>query len=158
MHCDEIENFSGEKATVLARRYGVNECTIRSIRVKGKNIRQAATLLGEHRKFDKMIRQECVVKMENLLVAWIQDMIKKKIPLSGAKIKKQALNFYQYVKEKYYQNTEKSFCTSDVWFERFRKRFNLHNISFTGIDIKFKNNKYKFINFIKNFLFVIFIK
>ncbi|KAJ8685248.1 hypothetical protein QAD02_021041 [Eretmocerus hayati] len=42
--------------------------------------------------FTKINRKKCVVKMENLLIVWMQDMIQKKIPLSGA-----AISFLQEV-------------------------------------------------------------
>ncbi|KAJ8678478.1 hypothetical protein QAD02_014265 [Eretmocerus hayati] len=124
----------GEKISNLARRYEVNESTIPSIRDNQEAIRAASANLGVHGKFTKINRKKCVVKMENLLIVWMQDMIQKKIPLSGAAIKEQALIFFEHVKEKHFKDSVETFSASRGWFDRFRKRFSLRSISFTGAE------------------------
>ncbi|KAJ8669137.1 hypothetical protein QAD02_000396 [Eretmocerus hayati] len=123
----------GEKIINLARRFEVNESTIRSIRDNQEAIRAASANSGVHGKFTKINRKKCVVKMENLLIVWMQDMIQKKIPLSGAAIKEQALIFFEHVKEKHFKDSVETFSASRGWFDRFRERFSLRSISFTEL-------------------------
>ncbi|KAJ8682493.1 hypothetical protein QAD02_018285 [Eretmocerus hayati] len=123
----------GEKISNLARRYEANESTIRSIRDNQEAIRAASANLGVHGKFTKINRKKCVMKMENLLIVWMQDMIQKKIPLSGAAIKVQALIFFEHVKEKHFKDSVETFSASRGCFDRFRERFSLRSISFTEL-------------------------
>ena len=81
----------------------------------------------------KISRQNNILRMEDLLIVWIQDLIRKKIPLSGAAIREQALTFYRHVSTKFGSSAKESSCASKGWFDRFQKRFLLHNISFTGL-------------------------
>ena len=78
---------NGDKVSTLAKRYNVNESTVRSIRDKAKQIRETAANLGAQVKVTKIARKNNnILMMEDLLNVWIQDMIRKKIPFSGATI------------------------------------------------------------------------
>ena len=59
-------------------------------------------------------------------------MIYKKIPVSSAMVREQALQFYAYVAKKYEITTTETFVASKGWFERFKTRFSLHHVSFSG--------------------------
>ena len=53
--------------------------------------------------------------------------------MSASAIREQALYFYDYLKEKNSESSaNESFNASRGWFDRFRKRFGLHSISFVG--------------------------
>ncbi|KAL7299199.1 hypothetical protein TKK_0007795 [Trichogramma kaykai] len=70
--------------------------------------------------------------MEDLLIMWIQHIVRKKIPLSEVAIREQALTLYTYVVEKYGSNANETFCASTRWFHWFKQRFFSHYLSFTG--------------------------
>lgn len=91
---------SGEKVSVVARRFNVNESTIRSIRDKEKSIRESASRMGTHAQHCKISRKVDIEVMEDMLIIWMQDLIHKRIPVSGLAIREQALYIYRYLKSK----------------------------------------------------------
>lgn len=62
----------------------------------------------------------------------MQNMIHKKIPLSGLAIRQQALEFYKFLKKQSIGSSNETFFASRGWFDRFKCRFSLHNVSFSG--------------------------
>lgn len=62
----------------------------------------------------------------------MQDMIHRNVPLSGLAIRHQALDFYKFVKSKAKDSSNETFVASRGWFDRFRARFSLHNVTFSG--------------------------
>lgn len=134
---------SGEKVAVIARRYDVNESTIRTIRDNEVKIRESAGTLGQHAVTAKIVRQNFIEKTEEMLMVWIQELIHKRIPLSTAAIRDQATVFHAHLCRKY--NKTESFNASKGWFERFKGRFMLHNVKFSGMmssnNIKSNNKK-----------------
>ena len=68
----------GEKVAYLARKYNVNESTIRSIRDNQKKIEESAANVGIYSKVCKISRDSNLEKMEEMLIMYIQDMNKKK--------------------------------------------------------------------------------
>lgn len=79
-----------------------------------------------------MFETATLERMEDMLIIWIQDMIYKHVPVSTAIIQEQALSFYAFVKENSTITSTETFVASKGWFERFKKRFSLHNVSFSG--------------------------
>ena len=71
-----------------------------------------------------------LLKMEDLLIIWIQDLIHKKISLDSKTIRQQALDFYDHLEEK--NATNYDFTGWKGWLERFKNRFQLRNVKFTG--------------------------
>ena len=67
-----------------------------------------------------------------MLIIWMQDMIHRNVPLSGLAIRHQALDFYKFVKNKAKDSSNETFVASRGWFDRFRKRYSLHNVTFSG--------------------------
>ena len=62
----------------------------------------------------------------------MQDMIHKNIPLSGLAVRQQAFAFVDFVMKQSSGSSNEVFVASRGWFDRFRKRFSLHNVSFSG--------------------------
>ncbi|XP_058790941.1 tigger transposable element-derived protein 1-like [Phymastichus coffea] len=120
----------GDKVAAIARRFEVNESTIRTIRDSEAKIRESAQILGQHAQAAKVVRHNFIEKAEEMLMIWIQDFIHKKIPLSTAAIRDQAIVFHTHLCEKY--NKTEKFNASKGWFERFKARFMLHNVKFSG--------------------------
>lgn len=67
-----------------------------------------------------------------MLIIWIQNMIHKKIPICGLAIRQQALEFYKFLKKQSATSSNETFFASRGWFDRFKTRFSLHNVSFSG--------------------------
>ena len=120
----------GEIIAAVARKFEVNESTIRSIRKNEQKIRQSASKLGSQAKFIKISRDENIEKLEDMLLIWIQDLIHKKIPISTIIIREQAMIFFKHLHEK--NPTKEVFSASKGWFEKFKSRFSLHNVKFSG--------------------------
>lgn len=120
----------GKTVAEVARKFNVNESTIRSIRTKKNEIRNSSSHLGQHAKFVKYVRGNHVEKMEEMLMIWLQDMNHRSVPISTAVLRSEALRIHAHLNQKY-QKTE-SFNASKGWFERFKTRYDLHNLKFSG--------------------------
>ena len=123
-----LEN--GEKVAAVARKFNINESSVRTIRDNKDNIKQSASNLGQHAHLSKVSRNRNVSKMEEMLLIWIQDLIHKNVPLDTRTIRFQAIEFYEYLEER--EQTGDSFVGSKGWFEKFKNRHGLHNMKFSG--------------------------
>uniref|UniRef100_A0ABD2X0P4 HTH CENPB-type domain-containing protein n=1 Tax=Trichogramma kaykai TaxID=54128 RepID=A0ABD2X0P4_9HYME len=120
----------GEKVAAVGRKFNVNESTVRTIRDNAANIRNSAAHLGKHAVLTKVTRNLNVTKMEEMLMVWLQDLFHKSIPVGERAIRDEALEFYNYLEKK--NPTNESFLASKGWFAKFKNRFHLHNVKFTG--------------------------
>ena len=66
-----------------------------------------------------------------MLIIWIQELLHKNIPNSTAAIGGQAAHLHNFLNEKYDKNER--FNASKGWYEKFKSRFGLHNVKFTGM-------------------------
>ena len=91
---------NGEKIADVARKFDINESSVRTIRKNEDNIRASASHLGPHAKLVKIKRNCNVEKMEDLLMIWIQDLVRKKFQwfLEPSEIKR--WNFINFWKKK----------------------------------------------------------
>lgn len=114
-----------------ARRFSVNESTIRSVCDNKDKLRSFSARSGKHAKFVKIVRKENLEKMEKMLLVWIQDLVHKKILVSTAAIRSQALVFHEYLNKKF--SKEEIFSASKGWFENFKTKYALQSLKFTGV-------------------------
>ncbi|KAL7306176.1 hypothetical protein TKK_0001621 [Trichogramma kaykai] len=121
---------NGEIVAAVARKFDVNESTIRTIRKNKEKIFQSVQQLGQYAKQVKTSRNVNLEKMEEMLILWIQDVIRRNIPLCQAAVQQQAQDFYAYLEEK--NPTGDIFLASRGWFHRYRERYSLHNVRFSG--------------------------
>jgi hypothetical protein len=71
--------------------------------------------------------------METLLGIWIQDHVDRNMPVSFLMTEHTALPLFEDIKKEYGESsTPLSVTASYDWFERFKRRCNLHNIKMTG--------------------------
>ena len=72
----KILNLLKDRETVasVARKFGVYESTIRSIREKEKKIREIAATLGQYAAVNKKVRQNNMEKMEEMLMILLEDL------------------------------------------------------------------------------------
>ncbi|KAG7156519.1 Tigger transposable element-derived protein 4-like 3 [Homarus americanus] len=80
----------GASASVVARRYGVNESTIRGIRQKADKI-HAAFAEPTVSKTTQHLRPPLYQEMEDTLKIWIENMQRRKVAISGPMIKNEAM-------------------------------------------------------------------
>ena len=122
--CDKIIILNliekGEEVAVVARKFEGKE-----------KIRISASHLGQYFALSKVNRNLNMSKMEELLMIWMQDLIYKNISVGTRAIRAQPLEFYKHLEKK--NATNESIVASKGWFEKFKNRFPLHNVKFTGI-------------------------
>lgn len=129
-----IEN--GEKLSVLARRHNINESSIRRIKLNAEKIKSSvacSTPLSS--KTTKKIRNSVIEKTEKLLSLWIEDQNQKRMAISSGIIRSKALSIFDHLKKEEQSSSNSGdlqFSASKGWFERFKRRQNLHNIKLTG--------------------------
>lgn len=112
---------NGKRTCEVAKLFGLNESTVRTIRQNEDKIRTlAATGATTFRR-----RSAIMDKMEQELLAWIEDNIQKEIQFDSIIVKQKALEIFNCLKgmESFSENLE--FVASKTWFDNFRKRFSL---------------------------------
>ncbi|XP_067122117.1 tigger transposable element-derived protein 1-like [Centruroides vittatus] len=114
---------------------GLAKSTIRTIRDKKEDIKtylQSAAPLNVSR----LTRQKnwIMEKMKELLIIWIEDNNKWRMPTSQMTIQEKALSIFENLKNGDTDETAEdvTFQASRGWFEKFRNRFNLHNLKMKG--------------------------
>lgn len=131
----------GSKISEVARLHNLNESTIRTIKSNTNSIKLAVReAIPTSSKLVKYTRDSVMVKMEKLLVQWIEDNNKKHIGMDTRIIQSKALSIFNQLKEKSQIGKDKegiggkssSFVASKGWFDKFKKRYNFHNIKFMG--------------------------
>lgn len=113
-----------------------NESSIRAIKSREKDIRQAVALsLPKTSKVTSQVRDKTLVKTEKAINLWLEDMNRKRVPIDGRTIREKALSLYKKFKpvnEDGETSTSKEFKASIGWLHSFKSRFALKNIQVTG--------------------------
>jgi hypothetical protein len=76
-----------------------------------------------------------MIKMETLLIVWIENQVSRRIPLSKMVIQAKAKDLFDYIKSnvaEFCDCQDESFQTSNGWFEKFKIRANIHSIHLKG--------------------------
>ncbi|XP_058402562.1 E3 ubiquitin-protein ligase RNF4 isoform X2 [Diceros bicornis minor] len=124
---------SGKSVMVIARQSGMSHSTVATI-LKNKNKVMEAIKGSASLKATRLtkIREGPISDMEKLLMAWIEDQIQKRIPLSTMMITAKAKSLFAMLKEKAGPNYDVEFTASSGWFKRFKNRYSLHNMKMSG--------------------------
>ncbi|XP_053555977.1 tigger transposable element-derived protein 1-like [Bombina bombina] len=78
-------------------------------------------------------RDSIVADMERLLILWIENQTTRHVPVNQAIIQSKALSLFNDLKTKKGEAAKDAeFVASRGWFDRFKKRSNLHNIKVQG--------------------------
>ncbi|XP_053568147.1 tigger transposable element-derived protein 1-like [Bombina bombina] len=78
-------------------------------------------------------RDSIVADMERLLILWIENQTTRHVPVNQAIIQSKALSLFNDLKAKKGEAAKDAeFVASRGWFDRFKKRSNLHNIKVQG--------------------------
>ncbi|XP_034963264.1 tigger transposable element-derived protein 1-like isoform X1 [Zootoca vivipara] len=122
---------TGLSVSKVARVYGRNESSIRAIKVREREIRQAvASGAPITAKVTSQVRDQTLVKAEKALYLWLEDMNAQGVPIDGNMMREKALDLYALFKpltEEGRPCDEKEFKASQGWLNSFRNRFNLKN-------------------------------
>ncbi|XP_074048131.1 uncharacterized protein LOC141491271 isoform X2 [Macrotis lagotis] len=121
---------SGKTAAAVGRHYCINESTVRHIKKKEKEIREAiAATTPTTAKHLHKPRDPYLSRAERATFFWVQDCFKKGIPVDSGIIREKAKSLYDLLKENDgEQSTPTDFQASKGWFENFKKRFSLCNL------------------------------
>lgn len=125
-----------EPVASIARKYKINESSVRTIRQNKDKIRHSLqSSAPKCAKVAGYTRSGPIEKMEKALSLWIEDQNQKRAPLSSALIRDKATRLYENFvdDEPLSSNTySKTFLPSKGWFERFKCRHSLHNLKVQG--------------------------
>ncbi|XP_053145989.1 tigger transposable element-derived protein 1-like [Hemicordylus capensis] len=129
----------GDSVASVGRHYGINESTVRSIKKCEASIR-TSVVSGTSQSLKVVFhpREPHMERMEKALSLWIEDQTQKNVPLSGPVIREKALQLYRRFAAESGQaaatpgGTESGFQASRGWFERFKRRYSLHNVKLSG--------------------------
>ena len=139
-----------DKVASVARKFGLNESSVREIRKNEKKIRDSVTEGGLLcAKTASVSRDVRIEKTEKALSIWIEDQTRKRVRLSSHIIREKAKLLHKHFSESLGESSEFSepaqFLASKGWFERFKHRFSLHNVKLVGEIRKFVGEIRKFI-------------
>ena len=130
---------SGESIRDISKNLDLNESTLRTIRKNESKIRKTAgtNCLPVLSKTAR-IKDPLLSKMEVCLSIWINECKQKNIYLTNNNIKRRACEMYAELKQSAAMSLDDAnkydFKGSQGWFERFRKRFSLHDIQIKDDD------------------------
>nr|XP_033817050.1 tigger transposable element-derived protein 1-like [Geotrypetes seraphini] len=78
-------------------------------------------------------RSGLIIKMEKLLIIWLEDQNQRNIPISLSLVQAKARSLFSDLKaHKENDECDEEFVASRGWFNRFKVRANLHNIKVQG--------------------------
>lgn len=121
----------GETITEIAEDLGVHESTIRSIkktRLKIMNVYKASmSSIGASSSSSR--KSSINEKIEKRLLNWINDLKRRKIPMSGAMIQKKALMIQMNISQEEGSSSSQTFMPTKDWLNRFKKRHNMEKVS-----------------------------
>ena len=122
---------SGEKFTAVGRYFKLPESTVRSIVKQTDKIKKTSESVTPITA-TKTSRTRCflMTEMENLLSNWIEDLNQNHMPVSTQIIMNKSLSLFDHLKSQH--GGEEVFKASKGWFDRFKKRSNLHNLKMIG--------------------------
>lgn len=117
----------GESATDIGRVLGLSRSTVATIiKNKGRILEHVKASAPMKSTVITKQRSGTIIKMERLLVMWLEDQHQQCIPVSLMLIQEKAKQLFEAIK---YEKGEESeeFVASRGWFMRFKARAKLHN-------------------------------
>nr|XP_048723333.1 putative CENPB DNA-binding domain-containing protein 1 [Caretta caretta] len=132
---DVLRHFdAGERAVDIGITLGLTPTTVRTIRSNADKIRASARCVTplSATKISRS-RSSLMENMERLLSVWIEDQNQRNIPLSLPVIQAKAKSLYDKLKRDQGEGSQtEMFMASRGWFDRFKKRFHLHNMKMSS--------------------------
>ncbi|XP_066471532.1 tigger transposable element-derived protein 1-like [Tiliqua scincoides] len=123
---------SGMSFAEVGRQVGKNESSIRTIKQKEAEIRANVRSDPTTAKVLSLVRDKVLVKTEEALNVWLEDMTQKHVPVDGRIVREKALSLYEHYSEGVEESERKGFKASKGWLVSYVKRYNLKNLKITG--------------------------
>lgn len=129
-----LDALKSDKVASVARKFGMNESSVRELRKNEEKIRasvkESGLLCAKTASVTRDIKLE---KTEKALNLWIEDQTKKRVPLSSQIIREKAKQLHSHFSQSLGEASDTpQFLASKGWFERFKTRFTLHNVKLVG--------------------------
>lgn len=123
----------GKKVNAIARDTKLSHSTVSTILKDKERIREAVKGSAPMRStvITKQ-RSGHIHEMEKLLYIWMEEQIQKRTPLSLFTVQMKARSLFQTLKERAGEDDSQEFVASTGWFQRFKKRFQMHSVRVTG--------------------------
>ncbi|XP_011878236.1 PREDICTED: tigger transposable element-derived protein 2-like [Vollenhovia emeryi] len=116
-----------EKPSSIAKSYGINESTIRTIKKMERSIRSSVSSGSlTSLRCSSYTRNPAIEAMEKELMIWIADKVQRRVPVNSSTIRQEAVNIYNSSRERRSSDQQPNFSGSKGWFEKFKKRYSLH--------------------------------
>ncbi|CAK9814436.1 Putative CENPB DNA-binding domain-containing protein 1 [Anthophora quadrimaculata] len=128
----------GEKPTAIAKAYGINESTVRTIKKRKESIRSSvASGTLSSSQCSSYTRNPIIENMEKALMIWMDDNMQKKIPMNSLMIREKAVHIFNRLKGRA-SSIDKmdTFSASKGWFQNFKRRYSLRNLKFKAFNFK----------------------
>ncbi|KAK3873871.1 hypothetical protein Pcinc_021162 [Petrolisthes cinctipes] len=131
-------NESGQGPSEIGRTLGLSASTVGTILKNAPRLKEVGESVTPTTATKLSRSRDCVMEnMERLLSTWIEDCNQRNMPLCLKLIQEKALSLWKDLQEKQQPSEDtpqaaESFNASRGWFNRFKKRANLHNIKVTG--------------------------
>ncbi|XP_066216386.1 putative CENPB DNA-binding domain-containing protein 1 [Saccopteryx leptura] len=123
----------GKKVNVIARDTKLSHSTLSTILKDKERIREA--IKGSTPMRSTVItnqRSGPIHEMEKLLYIWMENQIQKRTPLNLFTVQMKVRSLFQTLKECVEEDYSQEFVASTGWFQRFKKRFQMHSVRVTG--------------------------
>lgn len=124
---------NGESYASIGRSYDINRSTICSILKNKDKIKEYVENCGNMSSKIVSKRHGIVMdEMEKSLSYWISDQNQKNVPMCTSMIQERALSLHKDWKARLKDDSNTVFHASNGWFSKFKTRYSLHNVKFTG--------------------------
>uniref|UniRef100_A0A8C4Q776 HTH CENPB-type domain-containing protein n=1 Tax=Eptatretus burgeri TaxID=7764 RepID=A0A8C4Q776_EPTBU len=130
----------GEGSSSVARGFGLNESTVRTVKRNETKIRESVAATAPYgAQVSCYTRDTTLQNMEKALIRWIEDQVQRRVPLDGPVIREKAKRLFEDMKPDTPSTSRESsvvkhthFRASTGWFEKFKKRYALRNVKLVG--------------------------
>ncbi|CAF2050242.1 unnamed protein product [Rotaria magnacalcarata] len=128
---------AGKSISSVAKQYSRNESSIRAIKCREKQIREAVCTASVScfAKKTSHVRDRALIKTERALLIYLEDMNKRRVPCDCFTLQAKAMELYKKFKpdanEEQLPNV-KEFKASKGWLQLFKKRVNIKNLHLSG--------------------------
>ncbi|KYO26331.1 hypothetical protein Y1Q_0005051 [Alligator mississippiensis] len=123
---------AGKKVKVIARDLELAHSTISTILKDKDRVKETVQASTGFKAIITRQRKGLIHEMEKLLAIWFDDQIQKRMPMSLLIIQAKARSIFETLKAREGEESTETFTASCGWFQRFCRRFNVHNRSISG--------------------------
>ena len=128
-----INDFeAGKKVNSIAHDLELAHSTVSTILMDKDRVKETVKASAGFKAIITRQRKGLIHEMEKLLAIWFDDQMQKRMPMSLLIIQAKARSIFETLKAREVEESTETFTASHGWFQRFRRRFNLHNRSISG--------------------------